>query len=118
MADKIKNENNPAGISNREAADEEERARHIHPPLENRSPAPEDAAGRVGENPLTDVRDRHTSHKAGSRAVAQKESQSKYPDRPMPASRKVAGAFGQEPDGPPPRDVAGSARRTSDGRNK
>ena len=116
MADKTKDEVNPTGVSNREAAEEEARARKIHPPLESGSPSPEDAAGRVGEEPLTDMRDRHTSHKAGSRSVAQKESESKYPDRPMPASRKVAGAFGQEPDSPSPRDVAGSAK--SRGRQK
>jgi hypothetical protein len=61
------------------------------------SPPPEDAAGRVGEQPLEDMRDRHTSHKAGSRSIAQKEAGSRYPDRSMPASRKVEGAFGREP---------------------
>jgi hypothetical protein len=38
-----------------------------------------------------------TSHKAGSRSIAQKEAESRYHDRSMPASRKVAGAFGKEP---------------------
>jgi hypothetical protein len=55
------------------------------------------ASGRVGEQPLDDIRDRHTSHKAGSRSIAQKEAASRYADRSMPASRKVAGAFGKEP---------------------
>ena len=85
------------GISNRESADEEANERRRHPPVDTGSPPPEDAAGRVGEQPLTDTRDRHTSHKAGSRSIAQKESESKYADRSMPASRKVAGAFGREP---------------------
>jgi hypothetical protein len=85
------------GISNRESADEEADERRRHPPVDTDSPPPEDAAGRVGEQPLTDTRDRHTSHKAGSRSIAQKESESRYPDRSMPASRKVAGAFGREP---------------------
>jgi hypothetical protein len=85
------------GISNRESADEEADERRRHPPVDTDSPPPEDAAGRVGEQPLTDTRDRHTSHKAGSRSIAQKESESKYADRSMPASRKVAGAFGREP---------------------
>jgi len=40
--------------------------------------------------------ERQTSHKAGSRSVAQKESGSRYADRAMPASREVAGAFGRE----------------------
>jgi len=85
------------GISNRESASEEAREREEHPPLESGSPAPQDAAGRKGERPLDDNRDRHTSHKAGSRSIAQKESESRYPDRSMPSSRKVAGAFGKEP---------------------
>ena len=85
------------GISNRESARDEAQERQEHPPLNTGSPAPEDAAGRRGEQPLDDIRDRHTSHKAGSRSIAQKESESRYPDRSMPASRKVAGAFGKEP---------------------
>jgi hypothetical protein len=85
------------GISNRESARDEAQERQEHPPLDTSSPAPQDAAGHVGEQPLDDIRDRHTSHKAGSRSIAQKESASRYPDRSMPASRKVAGAFGKEP---------------------
>jgi hypothetical protein len=96
------------GISNRESARDEARERQEYPPLDTGSPAPEDAAGRTGEQPLDDNRDRHTSHKAGSRSIAQKESESRYPDRSMPASRKVAGAFGREPTAPPRR---GSKRR-------
>jgi hypothetical protein len=61
------------------------------------SPPPEDAAGRVGEEPLEDMRDRQTSHKAGSRSVAQKEAGSRYSERPSPSSQKVEGAFGREP---------------------
>jgi hypothetical protein len=86
-----------AGISNRESDVEEARERRAHPPLNTGSPPPQDAAGHVGEEPLQDGRDRHTSHKAGSRSIAQKEAKSKYPDRSMPASRKVTGAFGKEP---------------------
>ena len=85
-----------AGISNRETPEEEAREREEHPPVDTGSPPPEDAAGRTGERPLTDTRDRHTSHKAGSRSIAQKESESRYPDRSMPAARKVPGAFGKE----------------------
>jgi hypothetical protein len=85
-----------AGISNRETPEEEAREREEHPPVDTGSPPPEDAAGRTGEQPLTDTRDRHTSHKAGSRSIAQKESESRYPDRSMPAARKVPGAFGKE----------------------
>jgi hypothetical protein len=87
-----------AGISNRESGTEEAREREEHPPVDTRSPEPQDAAGRVGEQPLADISDRHTSHKAGSRSIAQKEEASKYPDRSMPASHKVDGAFGREPE--------------------
>ena len=93
-----------AGISNRQTSEEEARDRAAHPSLDAGSPPPTDAGGRVGEQPLEDRRDRHTSHKAGSRSIAQKEGGSRYPDRSMPAARKVAGAFGQEPDGPAARD--------------
>ena len=85
------------GISNRESADQEARERREHPPVNTESPPPEDAAGRVGEEPLTDLRDRHTSHKAGSRSIAQKSDESRYTDHSQPPARKVAGAFGREP---------------------
>ena len=88
---------NSSGISNRQSADAEERDRAQHPPVDTSSPPPEDAAGRIGEQPLEDRRDRHTSHKAGSRSIAQKVDEARYPDRSMPPSRKVAGAFGREP---------------------
>jgi hypothetical protein len=89
------------GISNRESARQEAEERATHPPVDISSPPPQDAAGRVGEQPLEDMSDRHTSHKAGSRSIAQKEADSKYTDRSMPASRKVEGAFGKEPDDAP-----------------
>jgi hypothetical protein len=63
-----------AGISNRMPAGKEAKDRAKHPPVD-------------------------TSHKAGSRSVAQKEANARYPDRSMPPSRKVAGAFGREPKG-------------------
>lgn len=85
------------GISNRESARDERSDRLAHPPVDTSSPPPEDAAGNVGEQPIEDYSDRQTSHKAGSRSIAQKEAESRYPDRSMPASRKVAGAFGKEP---------------------
>ena len=86
-----------AGISNRETPTQEERERAEHPPLDAGSPPPEDAAGHVGEEPLKEVPNRQTSHKAGSRSIAQKEDRARYPDRSMPPSRKVSGAFGREP---------------------
>ncbi|HEY7596518.1 MAG TPA: hypothetical protein VH969_25450 [Actinophytocola sp.] len=84
------------GISNRESFADEAREREQYPPVQGGSPPPEDAAGRVGEQPLEDARDRHTSHKAGMRSIAQKEDGSRYPDRSTPSSHKVGGAFGRE----------------------
>ncbi|MGE3276638.1 MAG: type 1 glutamine amidotransferase domain-containing protein [Vicinamibacterales bacterium] len=85
------------GISNRETASEEARERREHPRPPAGSPPAEDAAGRTGDATLDDVGAYQTSHKAGSRSVAQKEDGSRYPDRSMPASRKAAGATGAEP---------------------
>ena len=87
------------GISNRESAAEETQERRELPSTTPDSPPEvQDAAGRRGEAQITDYRDSHTAHKAGSRSVAQKEAESKYADRGHPASHKVAGAFGEEPD--------------------
>jgi hypothetical protein len=87
------------GISNRETAAEETQERREFPSTTPDSPpVVEDAAGRRGEAQIADYRDSHTQHKAGSRSVAQKEAESKYADRGHPASHKVAGAFGEEPD--------------------
>ena len=101
-----------AGISNRESPDQEEQERHANPAVNTDSPPPQDAAGRVGEEPLEDLSDRHTSHKAGMTSIAQKEGESNYADRSMPATRKVPGAFGREPGDPPPSDRDDSASTT------
>ena len=84
------------GISNRETPAEEAQERQEHPPRNTGSPEPEDAAGRVGEQPLTDTRDRQTSHKTGSHSLAEKEASARYTDRSAPPTRKVDGAFGKE----------------------
>jgi hypothetical protein len=89
--------NEETGISNRETAQEESAERAEHPPIDTSGPPPEDAGGDVGEHGSADESGRQTAHKAGSRSIAQKEAESRYPDRSMPASRKVPGAFGQEP---------------------
>jgi len=94
------------GISNRETPEEEQQERQDHPPAEGESPAPQDAAGRVGESPIEKVPNRQTSHKAGSRSIAVKEAGVRYPDRSAPPSRKVAGAFGAEP-----KDVSSDVNR-------
>lgn len=96
------------GISNRETPADEEQERRAHPTINTESPQPEDAAGRVGEEPLEDLSDRHTSHKAGVVSVAQKEEGSKYADRGMPQTHKVPGAFGKEPGDPEPPDIEGA----------
>ena len=98
-SDKGETDSQHTGISNRESAREESLERAEHPPVDTGPPPPQDAAGDVGERPIDDYSDRQTSHKAGSRSIAQKEAESRYPDRSMPASRKVAGAFGKEPKG-------------------
>ena len=85
------------GISNRETPPDEEKDRQEHPPEATGSPEAQDAAGRVGETPMDEVPNRQTSHKAGSRSIAQKEARTRYPDRGMPATHKKPGAFGQEP---------------------
>jgi len=99
------------GISNRESAEHEAEERNTHKPLNPESPPPEDAAGRTGEEPLSDMRDRHTSHKAGSRSIAQKTAESRAADHAAASTRKVAGAFGRESERPGPRDTEGSSRR-------
>jgi hypothetical protein len=97
------------GISNRETPEQEAQERQAFPPADRNSPPPQDAAGRVGELPLEGVPNRQTSHKAGSRSIAVKEAGVRYPDRSAPSTRKVAGAFGMEPEdvspgGPLPED--------------
>lgn len=92
--------NEKAGISNRESAEQERAERAAHPPIDTSAPPPQDAAGDVGEHGLADESGRQTAHKAGSRSIAQKEAESRFPDRSMPASRKVGGAFGKEPELP------------------
>ena len=90
--------NDQQGISNRESFVEEQQERMEHPPVRpDAPPVEQDAAGRVGEESPEANEGRHTSHKAGSRSIAQKEAESKYADRSHPASRKVAGADGREP---------------------
>jgi hypothetical protein len=78
-----------SGISNRETPQQEDQERQENPPIDNAPPAPSDEE-------INQTRDGQTSHKAGSRSDAQKEAESRYPDRSMPATHKVDGAFGKE----------------------
>jgi hypothetical protein len=81
------------GISNRESATEEQAERQAHPPIDPGPPPPEDAAGRVGDAASATFDGGQASHKAGSRAAAQKE------DPSTETTRKASGAFGKEPKG-------------------
>lgn len=90
--------NSQQGISNRESFSEEQQERMEHPPISpDAPPVEQDAAGREGEDAPEANEGRHTSHKAGSRSIAQKEAESKYADRSHSSSHKVAGADGREP---------------------
>jgi hypothetical protein len=99
------------GISNRESAEQEARERHQFPPIDTDPPPPQDAAGLAGEEPAREddtLAARQTSRKAGSRSSARKAARARTLDEPAPASRKVDGAFGREPEGPSPRDTHGT----------
>ena len=94
----MRNDQEQQGISNRESFSEEQQERMEHPPTRpDAPPIEQDAAGDEGEDAPANNEGRHTSHKAGSRSIAQKEAESKYADRSHPASHKVAGADGKEP---------------------
>lgn len=92
------------GISNRESPEAEAAERKSHPPVQEASSERQDAADDGGEPAVADLNERQTSAKVGSRSLAQKEAGTRYADRSMPATRKVAGAFGRElgPDGSVP----------------
>ena len=93
-----KDQHDEQGISNRESFVEEQQERMEFPPISpDAPPVEQDAAGREGEEHPENNEGRHTSHKAGSRSIAQKEAESKYADRSHPSSHKVAGADGREP---------------------
>ena len=86
---------NNKGISNRETATEEARERREHPSL---TQVAQNRDAREREESQGEVPERQTSTKAGSRSIAQKESESKYTDRSAPPSRRVSGAYGRERD--------------------
>src|SRR4051794_5106039 len=90
-------ESQHTGISNRETPSEEAEERVEYAPVDTSSPPPQDAAGRVGEEPLDDMNGRQTSHKTGSHSIVGKEANARYTDRGMPQTHKVDGAFGKEP---------------------
>ena len=61
------------GISNRETSVEEQQERMEFPPVRpDAPPVEQDAAGREGEEHPEQNDGRHTSHKAGSRSIAQR----------------------------------------------
>jgi hypothetical protein len=98
-----------SGISNRESAQEEAREREAYPPVSPDPPPPFDAAGRVGEDGAAGdgTASPQTSRKSGSRSSAQKAARARATEQPLPASQKVAGAFGREPGEPADRDTLG-----------
>jgi hypothetical protein len=83
------------GISNRESAEEEQEERERFPSAQNR---PRSADANVGDEvaEVGNEENEQTSSKSGSRSGAQKAADSKYVERPQPASEKVEGAFGRE----------------------
>jgi hypothetical protein len=95
-------DNDAQGISNRESPQAEAEERKSHPPILD-APDRQDAA----EEPLAaddgnasvaaETTQEQTSSKVGSRSQALKEAGARYANRSMPATRKVAGAFGREP---------------------
>lgn len=88
---------NEAGISNRMTPEDEAKDRREHPPEQTGPPPVEDAAGRAGGGDVEPEGERQTSHKAGSRSVAQKEAGSRHADSGSPDTRPAGGAFGKEP---------------------
>ena len=81
------------GISNRETPREEAEERREHPPTGANAPPGRE---RQGESAADASAEQQTSGKSGVRSTAQKESESKYAERPMPATSKTDGAFGRE----------------------
>jgi hypothetical protein len=86
------------GISNRESPREEAEERREHSPVGANAPRSRRPAAGEGEPDLADSDQQQTS-KSGVRSTAQKESETKYSDRPMPATSKTDGAFGRETEG-------------------
>jgi hypothetical protein len=84
------------GISNRESASEEARERQEHPPLNQNHLRFDDAETGADELPLNDQNGEQSSRKSGLHSSAQKQEESRDPERPVPPSRPVAGAFGKE----------------------
>jgi hypothetical protein len=95
------------GISNRESPQAEAEERKSHPPIQESLERQEtaegqDAAAEADQLEANASRDEQTSSKAGSRSMALKEAGTRYANRSMPATRKVAGAFGREQGGDEP----------------
>jgi hypothetical protein len=98
------------GISNRETPEEEQQERERIPQYFEEPPPATDAAGRVGDESPAEANDSQTSHKTGARSLAQKAQTARYLDRSMPQTRKIPGAFGEEPtDEPAPGREAAAA---------
>jgi hypothetical protein len=91
------------GISNRQSAVAEEVERQRFAPLENEPTESQQSEGLADIERISPVTDgQQMSNKMGSRSRAQKKTESRYPERSMPAAKKVGGAFGKEPRNVPP----------------
>jgi hypothetical protein len=84
------------GISNRESATEEAIDRQEHPPLNQERLRFHDAESGGDDLPLNDQSGEQSSRKSGLHSSAQKQEGSRDPERPVPPSRPVAGAYGKE----------------------
>ena len=85
----------PTGISNRESAAQEREERERFPRDDDESGSPDEGTDR--RDVPVDSENEQASSKSGARSSPQKAADSKYVDRPHPASEKVDGAFGREP---------------------
>ena len=84
------------GISNRESADEEQQQRDRLPQTPGEPRWDDDTGGGGNQRSGGARQNEQSSSKHGSRSEAQKAAESKYVDRPHPASEKTDGAFGRE----------------------
>jgi hypothetical protein len=84
------------GISNRESAAEEQAERNRLPRTPSDARSDDDVRAGGSETSGAADQNEQSSSKHGSRSEAQKAAESKYVDRPHPASEKTDGAFGRE----------------------
>lgn len=84
------------GISNRESAREEDERERL-PATQSGAAGADDTVD--DDSPAGNMANEQTSAKSGTRSGGQKAADSRYVNRPHPASEKVEGAFGRESGG-------------------